>query len=362
MKSSLFTNTSSNRDKGIETLRGMAIIFMVAGHVIGSDYRSGLKVPDNSWFRYFYYSFEYLRMPLFTVISGFVYAMRPISTSAEQKKFINRKIVRLLIPFFIAVTLLCVFQFITPGTNAKLPFDKFWRAYVFPYAQFWFVQGIFIVFILISFLETGGVMKNFKGWLLVFSVSILLFYTGLIKITFFSLDRAPFLLMFFLLGLGMKRFYNKLFDNKMIAFCSLLVFLIGIGYQQFLYFNDGAENHSVISLLTILVGSTGAFLLVMMRFYNPALAWIGNYSYEIFLYHSFGTAGSRIFMKLLGISNLNIYFTICLIMGISLPILFRIICGASPLLTTILFGEKRNKSRENIKVKQKEAAITTTPY
>lgn len=340
---------SLGRDKGIETLRGIAIIFMVAGHVIGTGTRSGLSVSENSWFRYFYYSFEYLRMPLFTVISGFVYAMRPISTSQEQKKFIKRKIVRLILPFLCAVTLLCFFQMITPGTNAKLPLGEFWRAYLSPYAQFWFVQGIFTTFIIISFLEITGLVKNLRGWLVIFLISILLFYADIITTTFFSLDRVPFLLMFFLFGLGLKRFYHILFNNKIIKTIAVILFLVGIISQQVLYFNKNIDEEHFAKIFTVLVGTSGAFVLVITRFYNALLAWIGNFSYEIFLYHPFGTAGGRIFLRSIGISNLNVYFVICLVLGIALPIIFRLVCNKYPVLTTVLFGERRKTKKENLR-------------
>ena len=38
----------------IETLRGIAIILVVIGHVIGIDTMGGMKVDDDSVFRYIY--------------------------------------------------------------------------------------------------------------------------------------------------------------------------------------------------------------------------------------------------------------------------------------------------------------------
>ncbi|QNL52039.1 acyltransferase [Olivibacter sp. SDN3] len=339
-------DTLANRDKGIETLRGIAIILMVAGHVIGNDQRSGLKVPEDSWFRYFYYSFQYLRMPLFTVISGFVYAMKPIKEASSRKKFIDRKISRLLLPFFIAVTFLAVFQLLIPGTNNQMPLNKLWQVYVFPYAQFWFVQGIFVVFILISFLDSFGAMKAFRGWLTVFLLSVLLFYSDIVQVTFFSLDKVPFLLMFFLLGLGMKRYYHYLFSSQSLKYIGTGVFLIAVLCQQFVFFTPEQNTHNIANLLTIVVGISGAFLLILTRFYYAPLAWIGNYAYEIFLYHSFGTAGCRILLRLLGVSNLSVYFFFCLAVGIAFPIIFRLLCNRHPLLPSILFGERRKKVKK----------------
>ena len=67
----LLTGTRT-KELSIETLRGLAIVLMVMGHVIGSKSNGGLQVSDDSWYRYFYLTLSPLRMPLFTVISGYV--------------------------------------------------------------------------------------------------------------------------------------------------------------------------------------------------------------------------------------------------------------------------------------------------
>ena len=68
----------AEKDTTIETLRGAVIILVVIGHVIGSASDGGMKVSDDSILRYFYFTFiDPLQMPLFTIIAGSVYALRP---------------------------------------------------------------------------------------------------------------------------------------------------------------------------------------------------------------------------------------------------------------------------------------------
>ena len=85
------------KDQSIETLRGLAIILMVAGHVIGNTSAHGMRVEDDSVFRHIYFSLKFLRMPLFTVISGYVYALRPLNTTMIGR-FIKGKARRILVP------------------------------------------------------------------------------------------------------------------------------------------------------------------------------------------------------------------------------------------------------------------------
>lgn len=82
---------------------------------IGTCYRStsrdGLKVADDSIWRFSYYVLQYIRMPLFAVIPGFVYAYKSVSRFASNSKFIARKINRLLIPLVVVTTLFYLLQY-----------------------------------------------------------------------------------------------------------------------------------------------------------------------------------------------------------------------------------------------------------
>ena len=62
------------KDLHVETLRGLAILLMVAGHVIGNDSTHGMRVDDSSVWRSAWVSLEFLRLPLFTFLSGVVSA------------------------------------------------------------------------------------------------------------------------------------------------------------------------------------------------------------------------------------------------------------------------------------------------
>ena len=62
----------------MQTLRGIACLLLVAFHAIGSSSASGLHVADSSVYRHFTNLFVHIRMPLFTFLSGLVYAYRPL--------------------------------------------------------------------------------------------------------------------------------------------------------------------------------------------------------------------------------------------------------------------------------------------
>lgn len=60
---------NSPKNLSIETLRGIAILLVVIGHVIGSAPDGGMKSISPS-VTLFYVWIDYIQMPLFTAIAG----------------------------------------------------------------------------------------------------------------------------------------------------------------------------------------------------------------------------------------------------------------------------------------------------
>lgn len=99
----------------IETLRGLACLLLVLYHVIGADASLGLRVEDGP-VRWLNDGLAYLRMPLFTFLSGLVYGLRPFA--GNSRAFLVGKVRRLLIPMLFVGTLFAVLQALIPGTNS----------------------------------------------------------------------------------------------------------------------------------------------------------------------------------------------------------------------------------------------------
>jgi len=72
----------------IETLRGLACVLLVRYHVIGADPWQGLCIADGP-VRWLNDGIAYLRMPLFTILSGLVYGLRPFAPADSSKVFSN---------------------------------------------------------------------------------------------------------------------------------------------------------------------------------------------------------------------------------------------------------------------------------
>lgn len=74
------------------------------------------------------------------------------------------------------------------------------------------------------------------------------------------------------------------------------------------------------------------------------LAWLGGYSYGIFLLHVFPVAGSRILLIKFGFTHREVLFVIELVYGVTVPILMEKCIRKSPRLQLLLLGERAKTS------------------
>lgn len=79
----------------------------------------GMKIDFPHPLRYLYVWIDYIQMPLFTAIAGWVYALKPFSASSGFGSFVRKKALRLLVPMVAVGTLYFLVQYLMPGTNNK---------------------------------------------------------------------------------------------------------------------------------------------------------------------------------------------------------------------------------------------------
>ncbi len=336
------TNALSKKDPHVETLRGIAVILVVTGHMIGYTSTGGMRVSDDSIFRYIYFSLEYIRLPLFTVISGWVYANKPVSID-KRSNFVKGKFRRLIIPMLVISTLLFLFRMIIPGTNTTpdirdLPLNLFQ-----PYDLYWYLYSLFLIFLVITILDTTAFFHRVEGWFLTWVISF-----GVLFISenfldpvpnLFSFKGAVYLFPFFLLGIGIYRYRVFLLNDKMTLFLAF-VFVSTVIIQQLVWFGylPMQERHSILGMAQ---GISGVLLLFRLKWNNNLLVWIGGYAYAIFLFHVFFTGGSRIVLTRLGVDNQFVILVFGVLNAIVFSILAEVIMKRSRFLRYYFLGLKK---------------------
>ncbi|MCK5699502.1 MAG: acyltransferase, partial [Cyclobacteriaceae bacterium] len=300
IKNNFSTVLSSKKDQSVESLRGIALILMVIGHVIGQNEFEGMRLPDNSFYHYLYYSLMYIRMPLFTAIAGYVYSLRPVNDGSGIIGFMKAKFRRILLPLIFVSTIHFLFQTFVPAVNSSREMKDLLYIFIYPYAHFWYLQALFIVFLVISIIDSLGILNSIWKWILLLLFFFLLHSTIQFP-SFFSLNQAFYLLPFFILGCVIKRFEIKIFQHNLTIYSIAFLFIIGIIIQQYAWFNNIDYFRDRNNLVGMLIGVFGLLLLFKFRFYSPFLSIIGYYSYGIYLFHVFGTSSSRILLETLNI-------------------------------------------------------------
>ncbi len=311
------------KNYSVETLRGVAIILVVMGHVIGSGADGGMKVADDSGWRHLYYTFAYLRMPLFTVISGWVYALFPV-TLDKYLDFTFKKVRRILLPMIFVGTAYFLLQYIVPGTNKTGVLSEIWRIYVYPYTLYWYLPSLFLVFLVVGFLDSYKQLNGVSKWLAFTVLAFLLLTVRDLIIpeaapNYFSYKGAIYLFPFFLIGVGLQRF-KDFFSNRYLTGILMVILFAGIIIQQLGWYDIIDYDLDKKSGIGRLIGLSGTILLFKMRWKVGWLIYFGNFAYSIYLFHSFGTAAGRIILNRFGITFDVIVFFVSLALGMILPI------------------------------------------
>lgn len=312
------TASKPGYDFRIDAVRGVACILLVAFHVIGEQPAHGLRVEYEHPLALFSEIFIHLRMPLFAMLSGFVYAYRPAHRGAMGSYF-KGKGRRLVLPYLFAATAYAGAHTLLGGAYA-VPLADFWQVYVLSYSQFWFIQSVLLLFIVVGLLD--AVFGNDKPWpvLGLFLLSWLAFLSPIAEgIQVFSLDRAFYLAPFFLGGVLINRLGGRIPVNAGYAIAGLTVIGLLLHAADTLQEPGLTTDRRTYVGLFLALGLSSS--LVIFRFRNWILEKIGKYSYSIYLYHLFAVMGLQFVYDKTGMPNAYLALGFGVVLGLGLPIL-----------------------------------------
>lgn len=335
-----------NKNLSIETLRGIAILLVVLGHVIGSGPSGGMKIDFPHPLRYLYVWIDYIQMPLFTAIAGWVYALKPFSAFSGFGSFTRKKALRLLVPMAAVGTLYFFVQYFMPGTNQKGDLSQLWRIYVFPYTIYWYLPSLFLIFLVQYFIDKKGWMDTLGKWGVLCIIAIVLSRMNDAWLlhdvpNVFSFKGALNQLPYFFAGIAAQRFAVQLY-NRVGRIIIFLMALLGILLINAVWFFH--ESDFEIMQLYPLAQIPTLFLLLSLKKYNRFFVWIGGYAYSIYLFHGFGTSGGRILFKIMGVQSTALIFLFASCIAVLSSIVIDI-CFSRFNLSRILFLGKWKLSR-----------------
>lgn len=319
-----------SRNDSVDTMRGLACLLLVFSHSIG-----GMNLPNDLSIVEVNSTLQYLRMPMFTFLSGLVYSYRPLDIK-HSSVFIQGKIRRLLIPFLFVGTVYTSIRML--AKEGRLDFLNLLYSYFYETSYLWFIQAVFLIFCLIVFLERIRAFNNICSYSIVFIFSFM-FNIFNPQIDFLSLNGFFYLLPYFLFGMGVNRymFADKVYKLRLL-FVFIPILILSLSFTGIIEL--GSPRTSPIA---IFLGCIFCLGLYTLRIQSQCLSRVGVYSYTIYLFHGFFTSGSRPIFHLFEIESIYVMVLFSTLLGVFVPILMHHALSKNSMSKLLFLGQKQKR-------------------
>lgn len=261
------------RDNRLDTIKGLLIILVVLGHLIGHN---NIDVI-NERLSIFIYTFH---MPLFIIVSGYV------SRIKNDRIVFRTDILRLAIPLCIFQTISAFLLYIEEG---KIEISMI----LVPYWTLWYLLSLIFWRLILESTPKKLLNNPFLYLLIAISISIL---CGIIipHGRILSIQRTFNFFPFFLLGYYIKQGVIIARPwNKSISACLICIYVILIGIGFYPEKSDillrGADSYSLFDTLAktylLICSFLISFSVFIIMIENKCLSLIGKESLFYYLYH-----------------------------------------------------------------------------
>jgi peptidoglycan/LPS O-acetylase OafA/YrhL len=335
---------SKKKSLEIETLRGLACLLLVLYHVIG-PLGGGLKIDLGSPFRVLADSMVYVRMPLFTFISGYIYSIYKIRGN-DFSVYCTGKVRRLIVPLFFVGVPFSVLQAVAPGVNKDVGLIQALLSFYVPVNHFWFLQAVFIIFMFVGFLQWRGLLQTMTRLYLLLLFSAVAFLLPPFAVDAFGINGAFYLLPFFVTGMICHE-KVAVIKHSLKVIGPVVFVLISIA----LLYIAAVDRELIVdrrSLVGLLVGCTSCVALLASDMRSKALIWLGGYSYAIFLFHVLFAASSRFAFGRLGITDESLLVIGGVLCGLLGPVLLSNMFSRFALTSVLFLGERASGKKTPI--------------
>ena len=317
---------SRKRVAWIDSAKGIAIILVVIGHVVGG-YTGRYEIPKyQAFIDYSVWLIYTFHMPLFFVLCGYVYSLTAKRTTSlsECKSLLRKKAVNLMIPYYVFSILDILIKLPLQGRISTV-FS--WKDIILlpvrTVAQYWFLYTLFLCFILTAFLELyckrltpilcAAVGMWAAAWLVNNMMSDSVLYWLQLPI---HLGQSY---LYFCFGVLLCRARYKF--NSRWAFVNCMVFLLlqWVTYFGNIDFGMGLAPMrvclAVTAIITVLyVADTEKIKSVRW------LRYVGMNTMSIYVVHPVLCAGIRILLYKAGITNFMLHLLLGIVLSVVIPL------------------------------------------
>lgn len=319
--------TTNGRIEWIDSVKGVAMISVVLCHVVNGFRKAGLFTNSGGGVLYAIENItDIYQMPLFCLISGFLFSFSYVSRAGELKR---EKVDRQILNF---VGMYVAWSIIT--YVAKIAFSREVNTELSPWAILfiwcktidflWYLYVLAAIYMIFRFDK----VRNAPGCIIFMIMTIAGLVGSALASDFldglFCIKLILYYSFIFYIGILLeKRLREGKTFKKMETIVILSMGAVSIGLTV-LFWGRKIKDIPIVNLITGL-GISFLIVLVFMRVdilhrIKP-LNYIGRRSIEIYLIHVFCTVGARPIIRMLGLSNPFLGVAITFLLSIAIPLL-----------------------------------------
>lgn len=336
----------------IDALRGLAILFIVFGHIPMYCYHTEDEFTSIRCFT------SLVQLPIFFFVSGFVFRIKNMSiTWVGGSKFILNKFIQLIIPTIIIAT---IYFLLNDNSLTQYFSDKFKGGYWFTLTlfEFIFIQYIWEIFTEKIHIRTNNIVYSSLSLLL----SGILYLLSLPNITLKIGDIGNIIgipmfryYLYFLFGIIIRNNINYIvqwkYKNHLIAIIIIIFFLLFIA-NQIPHKLSGAVFH--LNLIGIEISTLSVTFMLFYKYRDffsskhraaTLFKFIGKRTLEIYLLHYFFLPKDLevfgdFFTKHQAIVLETFFSGVITLLVVGLCLLVSELIRCSPILSKYLLGTK----------------------
>jgi peptidoglycan/LPS O-acetylase OafA/YrhL len=282
-------------DQRINSLKGLLVLLIVFHHVAGPGRRTSTPALD-----LFDQAISFARMPLFVVISGYLFGL-PKSGPFSFKRYLSGRLKRLLVP-----TVICfaAAQSLSTGLGLKHRGGPWWHFPFISYAHLgsagshlWYAQSLFFALIGLAALESRELLASKRRCISLLVATSLVQVFALGKHREYLMDQiAPdwlsawgliYMLPFLLFGLCVARFeWLTSIRLRTLAMVSVAIAIANLPWNL----SRGLAVPDDGEVLTLLGGFGASVLAFQYMPVSSILSALGRLALPMYLLHPFALA------------------------------------------------------------------------
>lgn len=312
-------NMNNKKITWLSILQGWAMLWVVIGHATLPELTTYTKesyICSNisNTLMVWAYSFH---MPLFIMISGYLFYLTRIKKPMGYKAMIIDKAKRLGIPYFTFITAAFILKAVSIGKvsrGVEMTWEYFLREFLFPFEsslqEMWFIAAIFWFFLLREAYKQ--ILKKQTLLVIVLIIAIgMNFIQGTSTTKFLAISHAIHFFIYFYIGMIIaSQKYEKVLNNKYTIIINAIIFCVSFSIHN--------------ELLTALTGCCLFWGLANFagKYCSQLFSSFREYTYQIFLLGIFVQTAIKIIYSYLAIPDTYIVFYIlCILVGIYIPVI-----------------------------------------